>query len=366
MDIERIGKSTKTKIKYYKEIDSTHVHAKEIQQDGDCVLIAEIQTNGIGTKGRIWHTGKENNIAMTIIKHPECKVAELKGLTIQIAEKIQEVIKELYGYELKIKMPTNVISVKWDVISKKYKNIEFGNFRNKLKDLLKNMNTIANEISKDNSNETKSFLEKELIDATNKIWGTLGNSFVIYEGDKILIVDKLPKEQAKNVILMNNGGIAIRIIRLAEALCGRLPGALAESNVLANMFFGAISGSGNAAAAEYTGVKVNKVLIQTYILSGILSATAGLLYCGRTKAAKYTYGEGVEMDVIAAVVLGGTAMSGGTGNILGSIVGALLMGMINNGLIMGGLSVSQQKIVRGIIIIIAVAIGNLQSRKKKV
>ena len=118
---------------------------------------------------------------------------------------------------------------------------------------------------------------------------------------------------------------------------------------------------GNAAAAEYTGVKVNKVLIQTYILSGILSATAGLLYCGRTKAAKYTYGEGVEMDVIAAVVLGGTAMSGGTGNILGSI-----MGMINNGLIMGGLSVSQQKIVRGIIIIIAVAIGNLQSRKKKV
>lgn len=109
--------------------------------------------------------------------------------------------------KLNIKMTTNVISVKWDVISKKYKNIEFGNFRNKLKDLLKNMNTIANEISKDNSNETKSFLEKELIDATNKIWGTLGNSFVIYEGDKILIVDKLPKENAKNVILMNNGGI---------------------------------------------------------------------------------------------------------------------------------------------------------------
>ena len=109
MDIERIGKGTKTKIKYYKEIDSTHIHAKEIQQDGDCVLIAEIQTNGIGTKGRIWHTGKENNIAMTIIKHPECKVAELKGLTIQIAEKIQEVIKELYGYELKIKMPNDLI-----------------------------------------------------------------------------------------------------------------------------------------------------------------------------------------------------------------------------------------------------------------
>lgn len=109
--------------------------------------------------------------------------------------------------KLNIKMTTNVISVKWDAISKKYKNIEFGNFKSKLKDLLKNMNSIASEISKDNSAEAKSFLEKELIEATNKIWGTLGNSFVIYDGDKILIVDKLPKEQAKNVILLNNGGI---------------------------------------------------------------------------------------------------------------------------------------------------------------
>ena len=123
---------------------------------------------------------------------------------------------------------------------------------------------------------------------------------------------------------------------------------------------------GNAEAAEYSGIKVNTILIKTYMLSGMMAAVAGLLYCGRSKAAKYTYGEGVEMDVIAAVVLGGTAMSGGTGNIIGGIFGALLMGMINNGLIMGGLSVSQQKIVRGIIIVLAVAIGNIRNRKKKV
>ena len=123
---------------------------------------------------------------------------------------------------------------------------------------------------------------------------------------------------------------------------------------------------GNYESAEYSGIKVKHILIKTYIMSGMLAAVAGLLYCGRSKAAKYTYGEGVEMDVIAAVVLGGTAMSGGTGNIIGAIFGALLMGMINNGLIMGGLSVSQQKIVRGIIIVIAVAIGNFRNRKKKV
>ena len=138
--------------------------------------------------------------------------------------------------------------------------------------------------------------------------------------------------------------------------------------LLHNTAFGrkVLAVGGNYDAAEYSGIKVKQILIKTYVLSGMLAATAGLLYCGRSKSAKYTYGEGVEMDVIAAVVLGGTAMSGGTGNIFGAIVGALLMGMINNGLIMGGLSVSQQKIVRGIIIIIAVAIGNFNSRKKKV
>ena len=109
--------------------------------------------------------------------------------------------------KLKLNIKTNVISVCWDVISKKYKNIEFGNFKNKLKDLLKNINNLADEISKSTSEDTRSYLEKELISATSKIWNTLGNSYVIYEGDKILIVDKLPKEDAKNVILINNGGI---------------------------------------------------------------------------------------------------------------------------------------------------------------
>ena len=61
MNIEKIKQETHQKIKYYKEINSTHLHAKEIEKEGDQILIAEIQTAGIGTKGREWHTGENNN-----------------------------------------------------------------------------------------------------------------------------------------------------------------------------------------------------------------------------------------------------------------------------------------------------------------
>ena len=109
MDIEKIEQQTKQKIKYYEEINSTHIHAKEIEKQGNQILIAEVQSAGIGTKGRNWHTGENKNIAMTIIKHPKCKVEDLEGVTTKIAEIIQQTIKEMYGYELQIKIPNDLI-----------------------------------------------------------------------------------------------------------------------------------------------------------------------------------------------------------------------------------------------------------------
>lgn len=108
MDIEKIEKQTNRKIKYYEQIESTHIYAKQIEKQGDSILIAEEQTGGIGTQGRKWHTGQNKNIAMTIIKHPKCKIEKLDGLTIQIAECIKNSIKEMYGYELKIKIPNDL------------------------------------------------------------------------------------------------------------------------------------------------------------------------------------------------------------------------------------------------------------------
>lgn len=120
---------------------------------------------------------------------------------------------------------------------------------------------------------------------------------------------------------------------------------------------------GNEMAARFTGINTSRVKLTAFIMSGAFAAFAGVLYAGRMQAGRYTFGDGDEMSAIAAVILGGTSMAGGTGSVIGSLVGSLLMGMINNGLILGGLSVSQQTIVRGVIIILAVALSNV-SRKK--
>ncbi len=109
MQIEKIEKQTKQKIKYFETIDSTHLHAKEIEKQGDMILIAERQTDGIGTKGRTWHTGINQNIAMTIIKHPKYKLSKLEGFTIKVANEIRKAIKDLYSIELDIKEPNDLI-----------------------------------------------------------------------------------------------------------------------------------------------------------------------------------------------------------------------------------------------------------------
>ena len=93
------------------------------------------------------------------------------------------------------------------------------------------------------------------------------------------------------------------------------------------------------------------------IISSLTAALAGILYAGRLNGARYTLGETDLLTVIAAVVIGGTAFSGGKGSIFGSIVGSIVMGMLNNGLLLMGLSVSEQMIARGIIIVIAVSLS---------
>jgi ribose transport system permease protein len=113
----------------------------------------------------------------------------------------------------------------------------------------------------------------------------------------------------------------------------------------------------NPRAALVSGIKVPRIRVAVLTLSGALAGLAGLLYAGRIQGAKYTLGETDLMTVIAAVIVGGTLLNGGKGTIVGALVGSLMMGMLNNGLILMGLSVSDQMIVRGLIILIAVAIS---------
>ncbi len=122
---------------------------------------------------------------------------------------------------------------------------------------------------------------------------------------------------------------------------------------------------GNETAAQYSGVNTTKIKTAVFMMSGVFAAFAGILYAGRLQAGRYSYGEGDEMSVIAAVVLGGTSMAGGTGSVIGALFGSVLMGMINNALILANLSSAQQTIVKGIIIVLAVAMSNIVQKKNK-
>lgn len=115
-----------------------------------------------------------------------------------------EVIDERLG----INILTNVIAFDYDCILGRYTEIEFGNFRQKLSDLVSNITSSTEQIVTEKTDEMKVTLGEELDKAKEQIWNALGSSYVIYEGDKILVVDSLPKETAHNVIMINSGGIA--------------------------------------------------------------------------------------------------------------------------------------------------------------
>lgn len=113
----------------------------------------------------------------------------------------------------------------------------------------------------------------------------------------------------------------------------------------------------NARAALVSGIKVARIRMAVLMLSGLCAGLSGLLYAGRVQAARYTLGESDLMTVIAAVIVGGTALYGGRGSIPGALVGSLMMGMLANGLILMGLSVSWQMIIKGMIVLAAVAVS---------
>ncbi|GII26247.1 ABC transporter permease [Planosporangium mesophilum] len=114
---------------------------------------------------------------------------------------------------------------------------------------------------------------------------------------------------------------------------------------------------GNRIAAEFTGINTRRIKFTVLVMSSVVASVAGMLYAGRLHSGRFQWGAGDELSVIAAVILGGTSLFGGSGAVIGTLFGSLLMGLINNGLILAGLDVSQQQVVRGAIIILAVALA---------
>jgi inositol transport system permease protein len=111
---------------------------------------------------------------------------------------------------------------------------------------------------------------------------------------------------------------------------------------------------GNELAAKVSGINTDTILIVVYALAGALAGLAGIVLSSRVASASPALGQGYELDAIAAVVIGGTSLMGGVGTIAGTIVGALIIGVMNNGLDMMNVSSYWQQIVKGLIIVLAV------------
>jgi ribose transport system permease protein len=114
---------------------------------------------------------------------------------------------------------------------------------------------------------------------------------------------------------------------------------------------------GNAVAARFSGIDTRKITFLVLTVMGLTAALAGMLYAGRLQSGRFQWGEGDELSVIAAVILGGTSLFGGRASVIGSLFGSLMIGLINNGLSLAGLDSSQQQVVRGAIIVVAVALA---------
>lgn len=113
---------------------------------------------------------------------------------------------------------------------------------------------------------------------------------------------------------------------------------------------------GNEKASFIAGIKTDKVKIAIYTISGVMASIAGLILTSRINSAGPQAGVSYEMDAIAAVVLGGTSMTGGKGSLTGTLIGVLILGVLNNGLNLLGVSSFYQQIVKGIVILLAVLI----------
>ncbi|THB27468.1 ribose ABC transporter permease [Providencia sp. MGF014] len=115
---------------------------------------------------------------------------------------------------------------------------------------------------------------------------------------------------------------------------------------------------GNEAATRLSGINVDRIKIVVYALCGLLAALASVIEVARLSSAQPMAGNGYELDAIAAVVLGGTSLAGGKGRIVGTLIGALILGFLNNGLNLLGISSNYQMIVKAVVILLAVLVDN--------
>ena len=164
-----------------------------------------------------------------------------------------------------------------------------------------------------------------------------------------------------SLVWFGQGKVAGVPVPVIIALCFALFGSWLFNHTRFGLHVRAIGG--NREAARLAGVPVNRVEILVYGFMGLVTALGGLIMIARIDSTQATIGTGMEIHIISAVIIGGTSLFGGRGNIYGTVLGAILLAMMTNALVIAGVDHFWQLVIMGIIVLLAVAIGNLRERR---
>jgi Ribose/xylose/arabinose/galactoside ABC-type transport systems, permease components len=183
-----------------------------------------------------------------------------------------------------------------------------------------------------------------------------GIVYVVLKGEPLY---PLPKDFA---ILGQNDFLKIPYIIIITVVLGIIAGLILKYTVFGRMIYAV---GGNGESARLSGIPVRRVKFITYILIGALATFTGILYASRFGSVQSAVGSGSEMIMIAAAIIGGTSILGGSGTIFGTVLGSIFMNMITNGMTLAKISPYYQSIVIGLIIIFAVSLDQIRVNLKK-
>jgi erythritol transport system permease protein len=200
---------------------------------------------------------------------------------------------------------------------------------------------------------------------------TLGTLYVV-RGAALLITGGLTYSNLRGDPALGNTGFDWvgfnRILGVPTGVLVMVVIAIVGSLLLSRTAFGRwlYASGGNERAAELSGIPVKKVKVSIYVISGVCAAIAGVIIASELTSANPTTGNSFELTAIAAVVIGGAALSGGRGNIRGVLLGAFVIGFLSDGLVIIGVSEYWQMVFKGAVIVVAVMLNRIEYRAKKV
>lgn len=208
--------------------------------------------------------------------------------------------------------------------------------------------------------------------------GAVNGALIAYARLPAIIVTLAMMEIPRGIALLYTGGYPLANLPASFAPLGRgeilgvhIPTLIMIVVVLAGQAFltcfvagrACYALGGNEEAARLSGLPVNRYKLLAYTLSGFTAALAGVVLASRLMSGQPNAGIGFELDAIAAVVLGGTSISGGRGSVIGTVIGAVTLGVLNNGLNLMSVSPYTQKILKGAIILVAIYAGSFKRER---